>query len=53
MTDISKCAGKNCTLKESCWRYKAPSNDKWQAYASFEQKDDKTCDYYWEIKKEK
>ena len=32
MADISKCEGTGCPLKESCYRYTAPSNTFWQAY---------------------
>jgi len=45
MTDISKCNGSGCPLKEKCWRYLAPSSS-WQsmivaAYA------DGTCRNFW------
>ena len=50
MADISKCEGTNCSLKETCYRYKAESSY-WQSWASFwvYAKDGK-CDYYWDIK---
>ena len=48
MADISKCAGTDCELKKTCFRFTAESSD-YQAYQEF-WKDD-SCDYYWDDKK--
>lgn len=52
MADISKCDGRACPLKESCWRFLAPESD-WQTYANFDaffdHKENK-CDHYWKVK---
>jgi len=50
MSDISKCAGKGCPLKETCYRYTAPDSQR-QAYANFEYLDG-WCYYYWEIEEQ-
>lgn len=49
MSDISKCLGTNCLLKEQCYRYTAPVNHFWQSYLgdSPYNKETKTCDYFW------
>jgi len=50
MPDITMCAGRNCPLKETCYRYKAKPNMQWQSY--FEEPYDKkkqTCEYYLKI----
>lgn len=49
MTDISKCKGKGCPHKESCWRYLAPSDRYWQSFCEFEKGINKTgkCSDYW------
>jgi hypothetical protein len=52
MADIAKCTGKDCKVKESCYRYTAPSSEYWQSWTSVIIKDGK-CDMYWEVKKEK
>ena len=41
--DISKCAGTDCELKKTCFRFTAESSD-YQLYQEF-WKDD-SCDYY-------
>lgn len=51
MADISKCQGNDCTLKETCYRFTAIANPRWQSYAGFKQKEDGTCDDYWQVKK--
>lgn len=53
MTDITKCANKNCKIKESCYRFTAPDGY-WQSYANFnndkEIKDKKECDNFYPFK---
>ena len=34
MTDITKCAGIRCEIKETCWRYTAPPSV-YQSYCEF------------------
>jgi len=53
MPDITMCSGKNCPLKEKCYRFLATPNEYAQSY--FESapyndgvKDD--CKFYWEDK---
>ena len=45
MSDISKCNGEGCSKKDSCYRYLAPSSEKWQSYISVEEPD--KCEYFW------
>ncbi len=60
MADISKCSAINeqdqaCPLRESCWRYLTPENDKWQSWIAapfkiykFNAEEDTYCDSYWQ-----
>jgi len=50
MSDITKCKGKGCELKETCYRFKANTNEFRQSYFSKEPntKIDK-CVYFWEV----
>lgn len=51
MPDISMCSGKNCLMKETCYRYNAKPSEFMQTYfCEPPLKEDKTCDYYWENK---
>ena len=49
MADISKCTGKNCEIKEKCYRFMA-RDGYWQAYADFNKgkkiKTEKECKDY-------
>ena len=50
MADISKCTGKGCKSKETCYRYTAKADEYWQSYSDFwrEIKDDENkCSHYW------
>jgi hypothetical protein len=49
MPDISKCLGSHCEVKETCYRYAAPSSDYWQSYITPE-KPGKDCEFYWKEK---
>lgn len=50
MADISMCSGKECDLKEKCYRYTAPKSMYMQSYFSNPPKDEKgDCDYFWNI----
>jgi hypothetical protein len=51
MSDITKCTGKDCLIKESCKRFTAEGNDYWQSWFTnppFKIVEDKfTCEMYW------
>jgi hypothetical protein len=52
MADISKCTGKDCPKKESCYRFTAKVNEHRQSYfGEIPLKEDDTCDYYWNNEK--
>lgn len=52
MSDITKCPGTDCPIKDNCYRFTVNSSEVWQAYfleIPGEMKDDKfTCNMYWE-----
>lgn len=51
MADISKCEGKDCPIKEKCYRFTAPAG-MMQTYGCFEyDHEKKKCDYFWDNKK--
>lgn len=52
MADITKCQGRNCKLKETCYRYTAKSDEYWQAWSEFDI-GEKPCIHYWKLKKMK
>ena len=46
MADISMCAGEDCEVKETCYRFKATPSKYRQSYIKPDiQKEG--CDYYW------
>lgn len=47
MSDITKCSGDNCPLKESCFRYIAKDNPLWQSWFSVTPIKDNTCEHFW------
>ena len=49
MADIAKCFGTDCPLKDSCYRYTAPSGDIQQSYLGEVPYKIQThsCDFYW------
>jgi hypothetical protein len=51
MSDITKCTGKDCLVKENCKRFTAKGNDYWQSWffePPFKIVEDKfTCEMYW------
>lgn len=53
MSDISKCPGLDCPLKEKCYRYTSPSNPKWQSWMGVPDKTGKECPYFWPVQEEK
>ncbi len=52
MPDISLCTSESCTLKETCYRYKAIPNHYYQSYSNFMQKPDGTCENYLDLDKQ-
>lgn len=51
MADISMCSGKDCPLKDKCYRYTAPQSDyqSWFSvvpYSTFVE----SCEYFWDNK---
>lgn len=53
MPDISMCEGKECPLKENCYRYKATPSEYWQSYFTeepfYKDGDIIMCDHFLEI----
>lgn len=51
MSDITKCKGLDCPIKETCYRYKAQDNEFRQSYFTntpYRIEDGViVCDYYW------
>jgi hypothetical protein len=51
MIDITICSGKNCPVREKCYRYTAPPNEYWQSFfiePPIKIEDGKMiCDHYW------
>lgn len=52
MSDICKCSGDNCPVKESCYRYTAEANEHWQSYftetpGKYDEENVFHCDMYW------
>lgn len=51
MSDITKCTGEGCELKDNCYRYTAPSSELWQSWSNFfDYIDEQGCQYYWKVK---
>lgn len=46
MADITKCEGKDCPVKESCYRFTAKTSDYQYYFIESPIKDGK-CDMYW------
>ena len=46
MTDITKCKGSNCPVKEKCYRFTAWA-DEYQSYFVDPPIKDGKCEYYW------
>ena len=53
--DITMCEGKNCPLRNTCYRYLCKPDPYWQSYFMTVPYDNKTktCDSYWEYKQKK
>lgn len=51
MSDITKCPGKDCTLKEDCYRFTAPVNEYRQSYfVETPKQKNGVCEEYWNNK---
>lgn len=48
MADITMCQGKECPLKDKCYRYKAKP-DEYQSYFGEPPFKDGKCDHFWEM----
>jgi len=51
MTDISKCNGDNCPIKEKCYRFTASAEHLWQSYVSPGEEDEVEtgkCPLFWD-----
>jgi hypothetical protein len=46
MTDITKCTGEDCPLKETCYRFIAPS-EMYQSFFMTPHVKNGKCEYYW------
>lgn len=51
MSDITKCANKNCKIKKSCYRFTAQSDPLYQSFADFCNSNKVTkpeqCEHFW------
>ena len=47
MSDITKCQGTKCPVKEHCKRFTATPNEHWQAYFSKPPLKKGKCDMFW------
>jgi hypothetical protein len=51
MSDIAKCGGFDCPIKESCKRFTSPANEFWQSYflnpPHYKDENGFRCDMYW------
>jgi len=47
MTDITKCEGTGCPLKDTCYRYTAPTNEYYQSFFIEVPYDGKECSHHW------
>ncbi len=52
MADISMCFGRGCTVKQSCYRFRALSDGDNQTFANFDRspiQESSDCGYFWPI----
>lgn len=47
MSDITKCKGTDCPVKEQCYRYTAKANELWQSYFVEPPIKDGKCEMFW------
>ena len=48
MPDISMCSGKECPMKQNCYRFTAKASDYQSFFMNPPIKEDGTCDYFWD-----
>ncbi len=49
--DITKCADKECPLKDTCYRFTAKDSS-WQSYFTESPIKGDKCEYYWNVSEE-
>lgn len=47
MSDITKCKGEGCPMKETCHRFTDPAEEYQSYFTESPIKDDGKCDMYW------
>jgi hypothetical protein len=47
MSDITKCLGEGCVLRNTCYRYTAISNPHWQSFFTSSPLQENGCEHYW------
>lgn len=50
MSDITKCPGKNCALKEDCYRFTAPEGIYQSYFVETPKQKNGVCEKYWNNK---
>ena len=52
MTDISKCTGEGCVLKDHCYRFTAPAGEFMQSYLGTPpiNKETGKCELFWPVR---
>lgn len=50
MSDITKCDGIGCDLKEQCLRFTANTNQDYQSWFIESPKEGEECKYFWDVK---
>lgn len=50
MPDVAMCDGKNCPLKETCYRYRAVPYNIGQTYLAESPYKEGKCDLHWKLK---
>ena len=50
MADISMCTGKNCKMREKCYRFTAIPSEYWQSYFVREDEEVEKCHMFWNNK---
>ena len=51
MTDIAKCFGRGCPIKNECYRFTCPTDYHWQTYGAFMYDlESKKCEDFMHIK---
>ncbi len=48
MPDITMCKGKDCPLKDKCYRHRATPTPHWQSYFVDSPIKDGKCEHFWE-----